>query len=755
MTLSGDINNGGSVEVRIEGLGLNDGSVGVHIDSATQLASLVIDNAAFDSNSKYAVGTGSGGAGLGNISITNTTFTDNGLSSTNGSGSIVMFGFTGDAVIQNVDISNTSTDGTPQNDRADNAISFIGRDPVTYDVTDPAGDILIDNVTISGFYHKPPLSIQGYTDLSGFTFSNMTIEAGSNWGYVIFIDPSETSGDGVPGTPGKPGFFAGGAITSTLDLSDILVTNLSTVDVGYDVFVRGTDANDIQTGTNARDVLNALSEGDVDFGGDDVLFGLGGDDQLFGGVGDDALDGGDDDDMLDGGSGKDELFGGSGSDLLIGGSGNDVLDGGAGSDEMRGGTGSDTYYIDSAGDQIIELAGEGSDTLYTSVNYILAEDVSVENMRVNTTDGLVIVGNSSNNFITGNDGNDTLIGNDGNDRLNGKAGNDVLIGGDGNDTLFGDDGNDILDGGFGRDRITGGTGSDTFVFNDGDFPSAGRNNVDTITDFSQSELDKIDLQGVDAIEGGTDDDFTFVGQNAFSSSAGELRYEFFGSNTTFIMGDTDGDGVADFQIRFVGHIDFVEEDFSAGILVDAFASMPGEAIAFIDETQDLMGTAPTDTQDIEIESASGAARGLIYENDSIIMIERSGFEAKDYRAPDGSKIACHTNRAVWSAFGILRCSICAESYDFTGSKTIGMSYPQWDTFRSMCREAGLFCQKIDWPHVIQTWVIIATSRERLESALKDAAVQPLADADNITPWRFKIRNEGSEPRFYLEQADHD
>ncbi|PHX04707.1 Serralysin G precursor [Vibrio splendidus] len=76
----------------------------------------------------------------------------------------------------------------------------------------------------------------------------------------------------------------------------------------------------------------------------------------------------------------------------------------------------------------------------------------------------------------------TLTGGTGNDRLVGGAGDDTLVGGDGNDTLIGGGGSDIL---------TGGNGMDSFVWlniEDGV--------EDTITDFSLSEGDQIDLREV-------------------------------------------------------------------------------------------------------------------------------------------------------------------------------------------------------------------------------------------------------------------
>ncbi|CAV18376.1 retention module-containing protein [Vibrio atlanticus] len=79
-------------------------------------------------------------------------------------------------------------------------------------------------------------------------------------------------------------------------------------------------------------------------------------------------------------------------------------------------------------------------------------------------------------------GNIDLTAGSGNDRLEGGSGDDTLVGGDGNDTLIGGGGSDIL---------TGGDGMDSFVwFNIEDGVE------DTITDFSLSEGDQLDLREV-------------------------------------------------------------------------------------------------------------------------------------------------------------------------------------------------------------------------------------------------------------------
>ena len=148
-------------------------------------------------------------------------------------------------------------------------------------------------------------------------------------------------------------------------------------------------------------------------------------------------------DVLSGGGGDDILYGLAGNDTLNGGDGNDLLDGGTGTDTLAGGMGDDRYVIDNVGDQVIEFAGGGYDTVSSSVSYTLS--ANVEALLLTGTASIDATGNDENNYILGNAGNNALLGGAGDDTIVTVTGNaafkpdagfDRVDGGDGNDTLM-------------------------------------------------------------------------------------------------------------------------------------------------------------------------------------------------------------------------------------------------------------------------------------------------------------------------------
>jgi Ca2+-binding RTX toxin-like protein len=371
----------------------------------------------------------------------------------------------------------------------------------------------------------------------------------------------------------------------------------------------GTPGNDTLTGTAGADVLDGGA-------GADMMTGLGGDDVYMvddpGDVVAEAPGGGTDrinstiswslpsdvEDLWLVGSGTTSgtgngldnvMWGNAANNTLTGLGGNDVLDGGAGADTLVGGTGNDTYWVDDAGDVVVENPGEGTDTVKSSIaTYTLG--AAVENLVLLPGAGNIQgIGNAQDNVLTGNEGANSLVGGGGNDALDGGAGADTMAGGTGDDsyrvddpgdivtenagegidtvtstlanytlpanvenlnlgshygdasplngtgnaldnTLRGNSGNNALDGGAGNDtliggdgsdRLTGGSGNDTFVI------SVADSGTDTITDLAVGDI--IQVQG--AWLSGT----VSAGQGATVGS-GDVQVFTSGGQTTLYIG---------------------------------------------------------------------------------------------------------------------------------------------------------------------------------------------------------------------------
>lgn len=298
----------------------------------------------------------------------------------------------------------------------------------------------------------------------------------------------------------------------------------------------------------------------VGLGGHDLLSGAFlHDNFLYGGTGNDTLTGGSFHDQAWGHSGNDYInswmsdtarfYGGGGQDTLVGGA-SSLLDGGRGADSMIGGEGGDIYVVDNVRDVIVEEYTpffdnnpNPRDTVRASIDWTLG--ARLENLELTGTAALSGTGNMDHNQLTGNAGGNVLRG---------LAGNDVLSGLAGNDTLEGGYGRDVLIGGAGADLLRGGMGADRFVFNSVEDSRAGKMR-DTIADFAKG--DKIVLQKIDAdLATAGNQAFDFIGNEAFSGLAGELRYV-----GGVIQADVNGDGRVDLAIRVNGQPDLSATDF--------------------------------------------------------------------------------------------------------------------------------------------------------------------------------------------------
>lgn len=175
------------------------------------------------------------------------------------------------------------------------------------------------------------------------------------------------------------------------------------------------------------------------------------------------------------------LLGNAGNDTLIGGDFADVFaDQYGGTNTFSGGKGDDRYSVYRNSDSIIELAGEGTDTVATIDLPDYTLPANFENLQVNFSvvyyDNFLGIGNDLNNRFDGAGRNARFYGLLGDDVFDGYGVN-TFFGGEGADTFYGQ----------GDNTFVGGQGADRFTAAD----STSANNV--VSDFNAGEGDKIDL----------------------------------------------------------------------------------------------------------------------------------------------------------------------------------------------------------------------------------------------------------------------
>ncbi|VTU24357.1 calcium-binding protein [Variovorax sp. RA8] len=257
------------------------------------------------------------------------------------------------------------------------------------------------------------------------------------------------------------------------------IANMLNGGIGKDT-LRGGAGNDIYYVDNSADVVTELANEGTDLVLSTVSSTLSADVENLSLTGTAAID-------ATGNALDNLLTGNTANNTLSGGSGNDTLNGSGGADTMTGGVGNDMYFVDNTADVVTELAGEGTDTVRTSITHTLA--ANVENLMLDSTAAIDGTGNALGNVLYAGAGNNMLDGLAGNDWVSyvyaGSAVNVSLAatgaqatGGSGTDTLrnveylFGSNYNDILtgsntanslSGGLGDDTLTGGQGADALI----------------------------------------------------------------------------------------------------------------------------------------------------------------------------------------------------------------------------------------------------------------------------------------------------
>jgi len=217
---------------------------------------------------------------------------------------------------------------------------------------------------------------------------------------------------------------------------------------------------------------------------------------------------------LAGTTGNDTMFAFAGNDTLSAAGGNDWIDGGAGADVMTGGAGNDIYFVDNAGDNVVENANEGTDTVNTTVDVALW--ANVENVVLIEGAGAIsALGNSLDNTMTGNSSNNNF---------DGGAGNDTIIAGGGNDVLFG---------GIGADTMIGGTGDDRYYVD---------NVGDTVTELVNEGTDIVNSTVSYTLPSNVEWLILTEGAGAINATGNSLNNVLFGNSSDNIL---DGGAGAD------------------------------------------------------------------------------------------------------------------------------------------------------------------------------------------------------------------
>ena len=233
--------------------------------------------------------------------------------------------------------------------------------------------------------------------------------------------------------------------------------------------------------------------------------------------------------VLSGPEGSDSLTTQNGFDTICGGDGTDTIASGGGDDTILVTGGGHGFDIVSGGLGFDKIVAEAAGTVIG-----LRSPTGVEEITANGLANVVIRGDGAVNTF---DFSATTL-----------TGIARIEAGGGVDSVIGSAGSDTINGGAGGDLLTGGLGADTFIFAlASDTP---KNAADLITDFL-SGTDHLDLSLIDADSGlAGDQALAFIGNTAFSHLAGELRLTGAGAGFSQLTGDLNGDGLADFSVKF-------------------------------------------------------------------------------------------------------------------------------------------------------------------------------------------------------------
>ena len=344
-------------------------------------------------------------------------------------------------------------------------------------------------------------------------------------------------------------------------------------------------------------------------------------------------------DELTGNEVANELRGQGGNDTLIGGGGADWLEGGTGADLMIGGTEDDLYFVDDAGDQVVEEANGGNrDTVHSTLSSMRLGN-HIEMLTYSGTGSFFAIGNDQgNNIIATSGSGHTIYGMGGDDGITSGDGDDALYGDDGNDVIYAGGGNDRLEGGAGADILLGMAGDDTYyVDRNGEVFENANEGIDTVfADMAggmyllDANVENLTLQGTTFYGVGNEGANVLTGSastNWLMGGDGDDRLNGMGGDDvlygdggadTFVFGIGTGvDTVADFRVgidkldlsafgfaSFAALLEVVQDDGSGNSVIDLDG---GDRVILRGVTK-----AQLSSGDMVLTAAGGAATAALF-----------------------------------------------------------------------------------------------------------------------------------------------
>ncbi len=278
-----------SGDITFDNIDIAGGATGIAVAGSAAINKLTVINGTISGASTYGLFVDGPGANPGSVAdlvIKDMTFGLNGAGGASNTGQIKLWGFDGNARIENVTIAGAALNA-PVPGRPDNAIEITAQqNPVGTNAPD-LGTVVITGVTVTGSFHKNPVAVFNASEINGLSISGLNLAgATSDWGPLLNIDGIEddiidASGFGIT-------FPSGYGI----------VTEIQGEKLGQDTgetTITGTSLADRLIGKTGNDILIGGAGNDQLYGADkpgQPQAGEAGNDRLEGGAGDDYLSGG-------------------------------------------------------------------------------------------------------------------------------------------------------------------------------------------------------------------------------------------------------------------------------------------------------------------------------------------------------------------------------------------------------------------------------------------------------------------------------